>query len=292
MTGTLYVVPVPIGNIGDITLRAVEVLRAVDLVAAEDTRHFRTLARALSIDPPVISLHEHNEAVRAPQLITRLTDGASVALVTDAGTPLVSDPGFRLLTGAIDAGIRVTSLPGASAVTTALAASGLAPLPFRFCGYPPRAAGPRHAFYLALRGETATMVLFEAPHRLVASLRDAIDGLGDRRACLARNMTKPHERYQRGTLGKLIAALSAEETVRGECTLVIAGLERRPSGTSSDAAKTEAESAAAVLLREGAPPRAVQALLTERFGLSRRQAYRLAHGVSDLSGEKSSSAQD
>jgi len=283
MTGTLYLVPVPIGNMGDITLRAVEVLLAVDLVAAEDTRHFRTLARAHSIQAHVISLHEHNEAARAPQLISRLAEGASVALVTDAGTPLVSDPGFRLLTAAIEAGIRVTSLPGASAVTTALAASGLAPLPFRFCGYPPRAAGQRHAFYLALRGETATLVLFEAPHRLVASLRAARDGLGDRRACLARSMTKPHERYQRGTLGELIAALTAEETVRGECTLVIGGLERRQTAGGSEV--EDAEAAATLLLREGAPPRAVQALLTERFRLSRRQAYRLAQEVSDLPGE-------
>jgi 16S rRNA (cytidine1402-2'-O)-methyltransferase len=119
--------------------------------------------------------------------------------------------------------------------------------------------------------------VFEAPHRLVASLRDAREALGDRRACLARNMTKPHERYQRGTLAELITALTAEETVRGECTLVIAGPERRDSGTGPSAGQTEAAAAAALLLREGAPPRAVQALLVERFGLSRRQAYRLAH---------------
>jgi 16S rRNA (cytidine1402-2'-O)-methyltransferase len=286
MSGTLYLVPVPIGNMGDVTLRALEVMRTVDLVAAEDTRHFRTLARAHSINARVVSLHEHNEASRALQLVARLAEGASLALVTDAGTPLVSDPGFRLVTAAIEAGIRVTSLPGASAVTTALAASGLAPLPFRFCGYPPRAAGPRRGFYAGLADESATLVVFEAPHRLVASLRDAREALGDRRACLARNMTKPHERYQRGTLAELIAALTAEETVRGECTLVIAGLERRASGTGSTAGQTEAATAAALLLREGAPPRAVQALLVEQFGLSRRQAYRLAHGAGQAPGAK------
>jgi 16S rRNA (cytidine1402-2'-O)-methyltransferase len=279
MSGTLYLVPVPIGNMGDVTLRALEVIRTVELVAAEDTRHFRTLARAHGINARVVSLHEHNEAARAAQLVARLADGASLALVTDAGTPLVSDPGYRLVTAAIEAGIRVTSLPGASAVTTALAASGLAPLPFRFCGYPPRAAGPRRGFYAGLAEESATLVVFEAPHRLVASLRDAREALADRRACLARNMTKPHERYQRGTLAELITALSAEETVRGECTLVIAGLERRDSGTGSTVGQTEAATAAALLLREGAPPRAVQALLVEQFGLSRRLAYRLAHGA-------------
>jgi 16S rRNA (cytidine1402-2'-O)-methyltransferase len=286
MSGTLYLVPVPIGNMGDVTLRALEVMRTVDLVAAEDTRHFRTLARAHAIDAQVVSLHEHNEAARAPQLVARLAEGASLALVTDAGTPLVSDPGFRLVTAAIDAGIRVTSLPGASAVTTALAASGLALLPFHFCGYPPRAAGPRRAFYAGLAEESATLVVFEAPHRLVASLRDAREVIGDRRACLARNMTKPHERYQRGTLAELITALTAEETVRGECTLVIAGVERRDSGIGSTAGQTEAATAAALLLREGAPPRAVQALLVEQFGLSRRQAYRLAHEAGRPPGAK------
>jgi 16S rRNA (cytidine1402-2'-O)-methyltransferase len=285
MTGTLYLVPVPIGNLGDVTLRALEVLRTVDLVAAEDTRHFRTLARAHAIETQVTSIHEHNETLRAPQLVARLAEGASLALVTDAGTPLISDPGYRLVAGAIEAGIRVTSLPGASAVTTALAASGLAPLPFRFCGYPPRAGGPRRAFYSELSRESATLVLFEAPHRLVASLRNAREGLGDRRACLARNMTKPHERYQRGTLGELISALETEETVRGECTVVIAGLERREWGTGSEGGQSEAAAAADLLLREGAPPRAVQALLTKRFGLTRREAYRLAHAVSAVPGD-------
>jgi 16S rRNA (cytidine1402-2'-O)-methyltransferase len=276
MTGTLYLVPVPIGNPADITLRALEVLRSVDLVAAEDTRHFGTLARAHALAAPVVSVHEHNEAGRVPQLLARLAGGARIALVTDAGTPLISDPGYRLVSAAVEAGIRVTSLPGASAVTTALAASGLPPLPFRFCGYPPRAAGPRRGFYEALREEVATLVIFEAPHRLLASLEDAHAALGDRPACLARNMTKPHERYQRGSFPSLIADLGAEETVRGECTVIIAGAERQ---AGAEAIAAEAASVAALLLREGAPARAVQALLTQRFGLSRREAYRMAHEV-------------
>ncbi len=273
MAGTLHVVALPIGNLADVTLRALEVLRSVDLVAAEDTRHFATLARAHAIRSRAISLHEHNEAQRIPELLERLADGAAVALVSDAGTPLVSDPGFRLVRAAIDAGIRVTSIPGPSAVTTALAAAGLPPQPFRFCGFPPRAAGPRRAFWAALRDEPATLLCFEAPHRLAASLADAQAALGERAACLARNLTKPHERYQRGTLGELAAALAVEGTVRGECTIVVAGSGNAETGDR----ERRAADAARILLDEGAPPRAVVAVLTSVLGVPRRRAYDLAH---------------
>ena len=273
MAGTLHVVALPIGNPADVTLRALEVLHAVDLVAAEDTRHFATFARAHGISTRTVSVHEHNETQRVPELLDRLANGASIALVSDAGTPLVSDPGYRLVRAAVDAGIPVTSLPGASAVTTALAAAGLPPQPFRFCGFPPRAGGPRRAFWEALRDETATLICFEAPHRLAASLADAAAALGDRDACLARNLTKPHERYQRGTLRELVAALAAEGTVRGECTVVITGAAR----TEGDEREQRAAETAELLLDEGAPPRAVVALLTATLGLSRRRAYELAH---------------
>jgi 16S rRNA (cytidine1402-2'-O)-methyltransferase len=273
MAGTLHVVALPIGNPADVTLRALDVLRTVDLVAAEDTRHFATFARAHGISTRTVSVHDHNESQRIPELLDRLADGASIALVSDAGTPLVSDPGYRLVRAAIDAGIAITSLPGASAVTTALAAAGLPPQPFRFCGFPPRAGGPRRAFWEALRDDTATLVCFEAPHRLAASLADASDVLGDREACLARNLTKPHERYQRGTLRELLAALAAEGTVRGECTIVITGAGRAEGAEREERAAAAAE----LLLDEGAPPRAVVALLTATLGLSRRRAYELAH---------------
>ena len=279
MSGTLHLVAVPIGNLKDITLRALDALRAADVVAVEDTRHFATLARAHGIRARTISLHEHNEASRVPELLARLRDGADVAVVSDAGTPLVSDPGFRLVTAALAEGIAVTSLPGASAITTALAAAGLPPVPFRFCGFPPRSAGPRRAFYAALSDEPATLILFEAPHRLLASLEDALAALGNRPACVARNLTKAHERYQRGRLDELVEALAAEDAVRGECTLVISGAERTTAGLPDVGAM--AERAANVLLDEGAPPRAVVALLTSVLGLPRRRAYRLAHRQQD-----------
>jgi len=268
-SGTLYLVAVPIGNPDDLTIRARLVLGSVAVVAAEDTRHFATLARHHGIGTRAVSYHDHNEEPRTRELLGRLQDGDDVALVSDAGTPLVSDPGYRLVRAAIDAGIEVTSLPGASAVTTALAASGLPPHPFRFIGFLPRGAAGRRATFETLRAEQATMIAFEAPHRLIAAMRDAAAALGERPVCLARNLTKPHERYQRGTLVEVIAQLEAEGEVRGECTLLIGG------ATGRVAAGADAEADARLLLGGGAPARAVQELLVARHGLPKRDAYAL-----------------
>jgi 16S rRNA (cytidine1402-2'-O)-methyltransferase len=269
MTGTLYLVAVPIGNPDDLSPRARETLRAADVVAAEDTRHFATLARHHGLAPRAVSYHDHNEADRTAELLGRLRAGDDVALVTDAGTPLISDPGYRLVRAAIDAGVEVTSLPGPSAVTTALAASGLPPHPFRFVGFLPRTAAARRAQLALLADDPATLVAFEAPRRLTDALGDALATLGDRPACLARNLTKPHERYQRGTLSRLIDELQAEGEVRGEATIVIGGSAGAPD------VRPEAEGDARLLLEAGAPARAVQALLVERRGISRRTAYDL-----------------
>ena len=269
MSGTLFLVPVPIGNPDDLSPRARDTLNGVSVVAAEDTRHFATLARHHGMDVRVVSYHDHNEGARTRSLVGRLMAGDDVALVSDAGTPLVSDPGYRLVRAAIDAGIPITSLPGASAVTTALAASGLPPHPFRFVGFLPRAAAARRAALQGVAGDDATLVAFEAPRRLADALRDARDVLGDRLACLARNLTKPHERYQRGSLSELIAELDAEGEVRGETTLIIAGATERSPGLA------DAEADARLLLGGGAPARAVQDLLVSRHGMSRRNAYAL-----------------
>lgn len=269
MSGTLFLVAVPIGNQDDLSPRARTTLASVAVVAAEDTRHFATLARHHGIEARAISYHDHNEDARAPELVQRLLAGEDVALVSDAGTPLVSDPGYRLVRAAIDAGITVTSLPGASAVTAALAASGLPPHPFRFLGFLPRTASARRATLSAGARDEATLVAFEAPRRLADALRDALAVLGDRPACLARNLTKPHERYQRGRLSELVAALEAEGDVRGECTLVIGGATDRPT------ADAEAEADARLLLDGGAPARTVQELLIARRGLTKRGAYAL-----------------
>jgi 16S rRNA (cytidine1402-2'-O)-methyltransferase len=269
VAGTLHLVAVPIGNPDDLTLRARETLGSVSVIAAEDTRHFATLARHHGIGARAISFHDHNEETRTPELLARLAAGDDVALVSDAGTPLVSDPGYRLVRAAIDAGIRVTSLPGASAVTTALAASGIPPHPFRFLGFLPRTPAPRRAALSAVMRDEATLVAFEAPRRLTDTVRDAIEVFGDRQACLARNLTKPHERYQRGPFSTLLLELAAEGEVRGECTIVIAGA----AGQQGDHADAEAD--ARLLVEGGAPARVVQELLVRRHGLSRRAAYAL-----------------
>ena len=269
MTGTLFVVAVPIGNPDDLGVRAREILGSVPVVAAEDTRHYATLARHHGLSGRAVSYHDHNEDSRTTELLARLEAGDDVALVSDAGTPLVSDPGYRLVRAAIAAGVPVTSVPGPSAVTTALAASGLPPHPFRFIGFLPRTAAARRRAYEAVARDDATLVAFEAPRRLSDALRDALAVLGDRPACLARNLTKPHERYQRGSISELIAALESEGEVRGETTILIAG------ATAREAASADADQDARLLLAEGAPARAVQALLGARHGLSKREAYDL-----------------
>jgi 16S rRNA (cytidine1402-2'-O)-methyltransferase len=272
VSGTLFLVAVPIGNPDDLSPRARSTLASATVVAAEDTRHFATLARHHGLPTRALSYHDHNEAARARELIDRLRDGDDVALVSDAGTPLISDPGYRLVRAAIDAGIAVTVLPGPSAVTTALAASGLPPHPFRFMGFLPRTIAARRATFTDLAGDDATLVAFETPRRLIAALRDACDVLGDRPACLARNLTKPHERYQRGTLSELVGELEAEGEVRGECTLVIGGADEAAGERRSAA---DAEDDARLLLSGGATLRAVQELLVRRHGMTRRDAYGL-----------------
>jgi len=275
VSGTLFVVAVPIGNPDDLSTRARETLQNVVVVAAEDTRHFAMLARHHGIETRAVSYHDHNEEARARELIERLRAGEDVALVSDAGTPLVSDPGYRLVRAAIDAGITVTSLPGASAVTTALAASGLPPHPFKFLGFFPRTAAARRSTLQAVAHDPATLVAFEAPRRLTDALHDALAVLGDRPACLARNLTKPHERYQRGMLSEIIVELEAEGEVRGESTLIIGG------ATEREATIAAAEADARLLLAHDTPARAIQELLMARHRLARRDAYALVLRLRD-----------
>jgi 16S rRNA (cytidine1402-2'-O)-methyltransferase len=269
-SGTLYLVAVPIGNIGDITYRAVETLRAVDLIAAEDTRDFREIQRAYDISTRAISYHDHNEQARSRELLERLLAGESVAVVSDAGTPLINDPGFRIVNAAIEAGVPVTSLPGPSAVTTALAASGLPTASFLYLGYPPRTTSKRRTFFTTQIRQPATLVFYEAPHRLTATVADLLATLGDRPACLARNLTKPHERYQRGSLSQLHAELSAEVSVRGETTVIVGGA----SGDEPEDRSTVEETIAG-MLADGVDSRTILEQIMAEYGLKRREAYEL-----------------
>ena len=275
MSGKLHVVAVPIGNPDDLSLRALATLKAVTVVAAEDTRHFATLAKHHGIGTRAVSYHDHNEESRGRDLLERLRAGEDVALVSDAGTPLVSDPGYRLVRAAIEAGIEITVVPGASAPTAALVGSGLPPHPHRFIGFLPRATAARRATFESVAADEATIIAFEAPHRLTDALRDALSVLGDRPACLARNLTKPHERWQRGALTELVTQLDEEDAVRGECTIVIGGADARVT------ADADAESDARLLLEGGASARSVQDLLMRRHALSKREAYALVLRLRD-----------
>jgi 16S rRNA (cytidine1402-2'-O)-methyltransferase len=235
--GTLLVVATPIGNLEDLSARARRGLEAADLVACEDTRRTGLLLARLGLRKRLLSLHEHNERARVPRLLAELAAGRTVALVSDAGTPLLSDPGFRLVREAAAHGLRVEPIPGPSAILAALVVSALPPSPFTFAGFPPPRRGKRRGFYRRLAPLPHTLVLFESPHRLLASLEDARAELGDRPAVVARELTKLHEEVLRGPLSTLLAALAARPALRGEFTLVIAGAE----GTGSE---SEAEPAA------------------------------------------------
>ncbi len=218
----LYLVATPIGNLGDITLRAVETLRGVDLVASEDTRKTGRLLAHLGIKKRQLSFHEHNEERAGPRILEELEGGSDVALVTSAGTPAISDPGYTLVRRAIEAGVDCTMVPGPSAMVVALVLSGLPVSSFTFRGFPPRKPGPRRRFLEVDRDSTHTLVFYESPHRLLAFVRDALEVYGDRQTAIANDLTKLYESVQRGTLSKLLESLE-KDRLRGEYNVVIAG---------------------------------------------------------------------
>ncbi len=226
MPGRLLLVSTPIGNLGDLSPRAAKALAEADLVACEDTRHTGRLLAHLGIKTRLVSLHEQNERRRIPELLAALETGATIAVVSDAGTPLLSDPGFPLVRAAIAAGATIEPIPGASALLAALVASGLPPYPFTFAGFAPPKGGKRRTFYRGLAALGHTVVVYESPHRLVPSLDDAVTELGaDRPAALARELTKMHEEIVRGTLGEL-AAWARERKLLGEFVLVVGSATR------------------------------------------------------------------
>lgn len=232
MTGRLLLVATPIGNLDDLSPRAVAAFASADLVACEDTRRTGLLLHNLGIKKPLVSLHEHNERARLAALLAALEDGKIVAVASDAGTPLLSDPGYVLTRAAIAAGHRVEAIPGASAPLAALLVSGLPPHPFTFAGFPPPKSGKRRTFYRKLAALGHTLIVFESPHRLLPSLDDAIAELGDRPAAIARELTKMNEEVVRGKLSEIRADFAHRDRILGEIVLVI--------GTSGDGEAAEA----------------------------------------------------
>jgi 16S rRNA (cytidine1402-2'-O)-methyltransferase len=230
----LHVVATPIGNLGDVTLRALEILAAADLIACEDTRVTRKLLDRYGIGTPVTPYHEHNAAAARPKLIVRLTEGAAIALVSDAGTPLVSDPGFKLVRAAQEAGVAVTAVPGASAVLAALTVSGLPTDRFLFDGFLPAKPAQRRARIEFLKSIPATLVLFETGPRIAAALADLAAGVGARDAAVCRELTKVHEELRRGDLASLAAHYAGEAEVRGEFVLVVAPPAAEPAAEPAD----------------------------------------------------------
>jgi 16S rRNA (cytidine1402-2'-O)-methyltransferase len=268
--GQLYVVSTPIGNLGDFSFRAVEVLRGVTQILAEDTRHSRTLLERYEITTRVASYHEHNEATMTPRILERLHGGESLALISDAGTPLLSDPGARLVAAAIDAGITVVPVPGASALLAALVASGIDAGKFTFYGFLPRKGRERAALLAELARLPHTAVVYEAPTRLAETLSDlASVGSGDRLAAVAREMTKQYEEVRRGTVSTL-RAYYQDAPPRGEIVLVLAGA--KPTGTN----ESEVRERARALKAEGHSVRDVVTQLVSELGVSRNRAYQIA----------------
>lgn len=282
--GRLEVVATPIGNLSDLSARGRESLAGADLIAAEDTRHTGHLLAALGLNKPLVSLHEHNETERVDTLLARLEAGDVIALTSDAGTPLVSDPGLRLVERAAAAGFEVRSIPGPSAVIAALSVAGLATDRFAFEGFLPAHAGERREMLRSLASERRTLVFFEAPHRLRASLQDFAAVLGtQRRAAIARELTKAFETVYRGTFAELLAVAENEPNLeRGEITIVVAGL----PGGAAPAYDTALLGRALELLLKELPPARAAAIAARLCGAPRSAAYALALALGQVGEEK------
>lgn len=270
--GTLYIVGTPIGNLEDMTFRAIAVLQQVDLIAAEDTRHTAKLLQHFQIKTPQISHHEHNRATRIPELIEKLQQGQAIALVTDAGMPCVSDPGYELVKACADASLPVVPIPGVTAVITAIAAAGLDSHRFTFEGFLPAKSKERQAILVGLQAETRTMVFYESPHRLREALAAMVQAFGaDRPVTIARELTKMHEEFWRGHLGEALAEYQTREP-KGEYTLVIAGA----TVVGQTVSEADLRQALQRLLADGLSRSQASKQLAQELNLPKREIYQLS----------------
>jgi 16S rRNA (cytidine1402-2'-O)-methyltransferase len=270
--GCLYLVGTPIGNLEDITLRALRILKEADQIACEDTRHTQKLLTRYGIHRPLVSYHEHNEMTRAPELVLALEQGAKIALVSDAGMPLVSDPGHRLVALCLRHHIPVVPVPGPSALLASLSASGLPGPEFLFVGFLPARSGERQRALEHLRIEERTLIFYEAPHRLAECIADAREILGDRQACVAREVTKIHEEFLRGRLSEIAAALE-ERPARGEITLLIGPPDAGEGRTQTDSAQSLAARVEELMRQAKMDRKEALKLAAKEHGLTRRAAY-------------------
>jgi 16S rRNA (cytidine1402-2'-O)-methyltransferase len=273
----LYLVGTPIGNLEDITLRALRVLKSVDRIACEDTRQTQKLLNHYGITTRTVSYHEHNEMTRAAELVKDLQEGASVALVTDAGMPGISDPGFRLISLAIRHHVPVVPIPGASAFLAALVASGLPTDSFRFSGFLPAKRGERRAALEAIKTSPRTQVFYEAPHRIMEALADVVEVLGSaRHVVIAREVTKLHEEFLRGRAGEVLENLKARETVKGEITLLIGKSEESDARGAADALvrRSVRQRVEQIMAEENLDEKAALKKVAKERGISKSEAYR------------------
>ena len=268
----LYVVATPIGNLEDITLRAIKILKLADLIAAEDTRHTGKLLRYYDIKTPLISYHEYNEERRTPELIKKLKTGVTIALVSDAGTPTVADPGFRLIKEAIANTVKVIPIPGVSAPITAISAAGMPTDIFTFIGFPSPKKTKRRLQLHNLTKETATIVFYISPKRLLTFLQELIDVWGDRNAVLCREMTKLYEEFVRGRLSEIMISLEKRPSIKGECTLLVSGFKQDKTATFK-LVETEIQKEMA---RSGATISMATKKISKKYGVPRNEVYAAA----------------
>lgn len=270
VSGVLYIIATPIGNLEDITFRAVRTLKEVDLIAAEDTRHSRKLLSHFGIATQLTAYHDHNERLKSDFLLSQLREGKSLALITDAGTPCIADPGYRIVQAAVAAGIRVIPIPGPSAVMAALSAAGLPTDRFAFEGFLPPRQGKRRAYLAELAAEERVLLFYEAPHRLAATLADMLAVLGNRQAVVARELTKIHEEFRHGTISELIDWCAAQEP-RGEVVILV---------TPAEAGEAPVQDLETILARhladKGLSVKEAVARVTAETGLPRREVYAAA----------------
>ncbi|HYM59650.1 MAG TPA: 16S rRNA (cytidine(1402)-2'-O)-methyltransferase [Thermoanaerobaculia bacterium] len=275
MPGKLLLIGTPIGNLDDLSPRAIEALNRADLILCEDTRHTRKLLTHFGISRPAESFHEHNEDAKAARMLDRIEAGETIALVSDAGMPVVSDPGFKLVRLARERGVDVEPIPGPFAGVLALAASGIPPAPFTFFGFAPHRHGDRADFYRHIAETGHTAIVYESPERVLDSLRDALAILGDVEASVAREMTKLHEEHIRGRISEVLAVLADRDSIRGEITLVFAAAAKKTQEVSAEEIRAELDRLRASGLRRNDVVKAI----AEKFGMRKNDVYRALLGI-------------